>query len=49
MLRDILEVLQQAPLTNEQFYLITTDADIENSGELDANEYRVVRLDSTWS
>jgi hypothetical protein len=42
-LRDILDTMQKAPLTNEQFYMITADADLENSGLLEFNEYMMVR------
>lgn len=42
-LRDILDTMQRTPLTNEQFYMITADADLENSGLLEFNEYMMVR------
>lgn len=38
--------MQQTPLTNEQFYMITSDADLENSGVLEFNEYMMVRWNS---
>lgn len=43
-LRDILDTMQQTPLTNEQFYMITADADLENSGQLEFNEYMMCCL-----
>jgi Ca2+-binding EF-hand superfamily protein len=41
-LRDILDTMQKKPLTNEQFYMITADADLENSGLLEFKEYIMV-------
>ena len=38
-LRDILETIQKGPLTSQQFYLITADADVESSGVLEIGEY----------
>lgn len=43
-LRDILETIQKDPLTSQQFYLITADADVENSGVLEIGEYLSVRM-----
>ena len=42
-LKDILETIQKSPLTNQQFYLITADADVESSGQLEFGEYMTVR------
>jgi Ca2+-binding EF-hand superfamily protein len=41
-LKDILETIQKAPLTNQQFYLITADADVEDSGTIEFGEYMTV-------
>lgn len=38
-LRDILETIAKGPLTNEKFYCITADADVESTGLLDFQEY----------
>jgi hypothetical protein len=37
------ETIQKGPLTNQQFYLITADADVESSGQLEFGEYMTVR------
>jgi Ca2+-binding EF-hand superfamily protein len=38
-LRDVLETVQKSALTNQQFYVITADADVENSGVLEIGEF----------
>jgi hypothetical protein len=42
-LRDVLETIQKSALTNQQFYVITADADVENSGVLEIGEFLQVR------